>query len=76
LQSRASSFAQDAKKCFHNGMSQFGLGVDVMITLFCYFCQFSAKNLRFSQKIKILAKTSSSLSKNVNIFAKFFGENI
>jgi hypothetical protein len=25
-------------------------GVDVMITIFCDFCQFSAKKLRFSQK--------------------------
>jgi hypothetical protein len=25
-------------------------GVDVMITIFCDFCQFSAKNWRFSQK--------------------------
>jgi hypothetical protein len=25
-------------------------GVDVMITLFCDFCQFSAENERFSQK--------------------------
>jgi hypothetical protein len=25
-------------------------GVDVMITILCHFCQFSAKNWRFSQK--------------------------
>jgi hypothetical protein len=28
----------------------FSSGVDVIITIFCYFCQFSAKKWRFSQK--------------------------
>jgi hypothetical protein len=55
-------------------------GVDVMITIFCDFCQFSAKKLAFFLKtnvlIKFLQKSSSSLSKNANIFAKFFGDNI
>jgi hypothetical protein len=42
-------------------------GVDVMITIFCDFRQFSAKKLAFFSKtnvmVKIFAKTSSSLSK-------------
>jgi hypothetical protein len=44
------------------------------------FANFWRKNWRFSQvpmfMITIFAKTSSSLSKNANIFAKFFVENI
>jgi hypothetical protein len=55
-------------------------GVNVMITIFCDFRQFSAKKLAFFSKtnvmIKIFAKTSSRLRKNANIFAKFFAENI
>jgi hypothetical protein len=55
-------------------------GVDVMVTIFCNFCQFSAKKLAFFSKtnvmITIFAKTSSCLSKKANIFAKFFVENI
>jgi hypothetical protein len=55
-------------------------GVDVMITIFCDFRQFSAKKLAFFSKtnvmIIIFAKTSSSLSKKRQFFAKFFGENI
>jgi hypothetical protein len=52
-----------------------------MMTIFCDFCQFSAKKLAFFSKtnvmITIFAKTSISLSKkNAKIFAKFFGENI
>jgi hypothetical protein len=41
-------------------------GVDVMITIFCDFCQLSAKNLAFFSKNNVL----------ITIFAKFFGENI
>jgi hypothetical protein len=55
-------------------------GVDVMITIFCDFCQFSAKNLRFSQKpmlwSQFLQKLAVAWAKNANIFAKFFVENI
>jgi hypothetical protein len=55
-------------------------GVDVMITIFCDFRQFSAKKMAFFSKtngmITLFAKTSSSLSKNANFFAKFSGENI
>jgi GH18 family chitinase len=47
-------------------------GVDVMITIFCDFCQFSAKKLAFFSKtnvmITIFAKTSSSLSKKRQYF--------
>jgi hypothetical protein len=50
-------------------------GVDVMITIICDFCQFSAKKLAFFSKanvmITIFSKTSSSLSKNPNIFLNF-----
>jgi hypothetical protein len=35
--------------CFENIPSG-NPGVDVMISIFCDFCQFSAKNWRFSQK--------------------------
>jgi hypothetical protein len=55
-------------------------GVDVMITIFCDFCPFSAKNRRFSQKpmlgSQFLQKLALFCVKNANIFAKFFGENI
>jgi hypothetical protein len=51
-----------------------------MITIFCDFWQFWVKKMPFFSKtnvmITIFAKTSSSLSKNANFFAKFFGENI
>jgi hypothetical protein len=47
-------------------------GVDVMITIFCDFCLFSAKKLAFFSKanvmISIFAKTSSSLSKKRQFF--------
>jgi hypothetical protein len=57
-----------------------GSGVDVMITIVCDFCQFSAKKLAFFSKtnvmITIFAKTSSSLSKKRQYLANFFVENI
>jgi hypothetical protein len=47
-----------------------------MITIFSYFCQISAKKWAFFLQNQcydlIFAKTSSSLNKNANIFAKFF----
>jgi hypothetical protein len=53
---------------------------NVMITIFCDFCQFSAKHWRFSQKPMLwshfLQKLAVVWAKNANIFAKFFGENI
>jgi hypothetical protein len=61
-------------------LHKYGSGVDVMITIFCDFYQFSAKKLAFFLKtnvtITIFAKTSFVLSQNAIIFAKFFGENI
>jgi hypothetical protein len=55
-------------------------GVYVMITIFCDFCQFSAKILAFFSKtnamIKFLQKVAAVWTKNANIFCKFFGENI
>jgi hypothetical protein len=51
-----------------------------MITIFCDFCQFSAKKMSFFSKtnvmITIFAKTNRSLSKKRQIFLYFFGENI
>jgi hypothetical protein len=55
-------------------------GVDVMITILCDFCQFSAKKLAFFLKtnamIKILHNLPLFRVKNANFFAEFFGENI
>jgi hypothetical protein len=70
--------------CFHNQkrpiLQNFGEhGVDVMITIFAIFANLRQKIGVFSKTnvmIKCFAKTSSTLSKNANIFAKFFGENI
>jgi hypothetical protein len=51
-----------------------------MITIFCDFCQFSAKNGGFFLKNQcydiFFAKLAVVCAKNANIFAKFFGENI
>jgi hypothetical protein len=44
-----------------------------MITIFCEKIGVILKSQSYDQ---IFAKTSSGLSKNVNIFTKFFGENI
>jgi Na+/melibiose symporter-like transporter len=56
------------------------LGVDVMITIFCDFCQFWAKKLAFFSKtnvmIKILHNLALFIVKNANFFASFFCENI
>jgi hypothetical protein len=55
-------------------------GVDVMVTIFCDFRQFSAKKLAFFSKtnvrIKILHNLALFWAKNANFFAEFFGENI
>jgi hypothetical protein len=56
-----------------------GTRVDVTIAIFCDFCQFSAKNgvfLKNQRYDQILQKVAVSLSKNDNIVAKFFSENI
>jgi hypothetical protein len=51
-----------------------------MITIYCNFRQFSAKNWRFSQKTNVTIKILHSLAlfrvKNADFFAEFFGENI
>jgi hypothetical protein len=50
-----------------------------MITIFCDFCQFSAKKLAFFSKTNFMITiflAVPSLSKNANILAKYFGENI
>jgi hypothetical protein len=51
-----------------------------MIIIFCDFRQFSAEKngvfLKIQSYDQIFAKASSSLSKNANIFANVFGENI
>jgi hypothetical protein len=55
-------------------------GVDVMITIFGDFWQFSAKKLAFFSKTNVMIKILHILAlfcvKNANIFAKFFGKNI
>jgi hypothetical protein len=55
-------------------------GVDVMITIFCDFRQFSAKKLAFFSKPNVMIKFLHYLAlfwvKNANYFAKIFGENI
>jgi hypothetical protein len=54
-------------------------GVDVMITIFSDFRQFSAKKLAFFSKtnvmIKILHNLALFLVKNAIFFAEFFGVN-
>jgi hypothetical protein len=55
-------------------------GVDVMITIFCDFCQFSAKKLAFFPKTNVMIKYLHYLAlfrvKNAKIFAIFFCQNI
>jgi hypothetical protein len=54
-------------------------GVDVMITIFCDFRQFSAQKLAFFSRTNVMiifANISSSLSKKRQFFRQFFGENI
>jgi hypothetical protein len=58
-----------------------GSGVDVMITIVCDFCQFSAKKLAFFSKanvmLKFLQKNSSMLfEQKRHFFGEKFGENI
>jgi hypothetical protein len=51
-------------------------GVDVMITIFCYFRQFSTKKLAFFSKtnvmINFLQKTCSGLNKKRQYFRRKF----
>jgi hypothetical protein len=47
-------------------------GVDAMITIFCDFCQFTAKKLAFFSKTKFLQKLAVVGAENANIFANFF----
>jgi hypothetical protein len=55
-------------------------GVDVMITNFCGFSQFSAKKLAFFLNSNVMIKSFSKvrfvLCLKRHFFAKFFGENI
>jgi hypothetical protein len=53
-------------------------GVDVMITNFCDFFQFSAKKFAFffNTNVSIFQNLTLFQVKNANFFAKFFGENI
>jgi hypothetical protein len=37
-------------------------GVDVMITIFCDFCQFSAKKMAFFSKANVIIKTLHNLA--------------
>jgi hypothetical protein len=51
-----------------------------MITIFCDFCQFSAKKLVFISKTNVMIKFFKKFAlfcvTNANLFAEFFGENI
>jgi hypothetical protein len=53
-------------------------GVDVMITIFCDFLQFSAKKLAFFSKTNVMIKFLHVLAlfrvKNAYFLAEFFGE--
>jgi hypothetical protein len=53
---------------------------DVMVNVFCDFCQFSAKKfggfLKSQCYDNFFAKYSSSLSQKRHFFVKVFGENI
>jgi hypothetical protein len=55
-------------------------GVNVMITIFCDFSQFSAKKLAFFLNTNVMIKNLHNLAlfsvKNANFFAEFFGEII
>jgi hypothetical protein len=55
-------------------------GVDVMITIFGDFRQFSAKKLAFFSKTNVMIKFLHILAlfwvKNANFFTEFIGENI
>jgi hypothetical protein len=54
-------------------------GVDVMITIFCDFYQFSAKNgvfLKYQYYDQLFSKFSFVLSQKHHFFADKFGENI
>jgi hypothetical protein len=55
-------------------------GVDVMITIFGDFSQFSAKKLVFFLNTNVMINFFQNLAlfwvKNANFFAKIFGENI
>jgi hypothetical protein len=54
-------------------------GVDVMITIFCDFRQFSAKKLAFFSKTNVMIKILHNLavfSRKRQFFAEFFDENI
>jgi hypothetical protein len=57
-----------------------GPGVDVMITIFCDFSQFSAKKLAFFSNTNVMIKILRNLAlfrvKNANFFAEIFGENL
>jgi hypothetical protein len=55
-----------------------GPGVDVIITIFCDFWQYSAKKLAFFSKTNVILKILYNLGlfrvKNANSFAEIFGE--
>jgi hypothetical protein len=55
-------------------------GVDVMITIFCDFWQFSAKKLALFSKTNVMIKILHNFAlfwvKNANFFAEIFGEKI
>jgi hypothetical protein len=48
-------------------------GVDIMITMYCDFCQFSAKNLAFFSKTKVVIKFLQKLAVVWAIFLNYIG---
>jgi hypothetical protein len=68
------------KARFRNVYHSVWPGVDVMITIFCDFLQFSAKKLAVFSKTNVMIKILHNLAlfwvKNANFFAEIFGENI
>jgi hypothetical protein len=53
-----------------------GTGVDVMSTIFCDFCQISAKRLAFFSKTNVRIKFLHNLAMFGVKNADFFGKNI
>jgi hypothetical protein len=73
-------FFQHARSISRFLWLQVGLGTDVMITLFCDFWRFSAKNWRFFHKTNVMIEVLHNLAlfwgQKRQFFADFFGENI
>jgi hypothetical protein len=66
--------------CYKNGLAFVAPGVDVMITIFCDFRQFSAKKMAFFSKSSVMINVFQNLAffeTKTPIFSlNFFGKNI